>query len=99
MLKQFCLTAGHVEQWSDAAQNVLATAHLQLDVLYMGLEDEAAATFHRHATLCRHGRTSQDLRIAVSKYACRETCSRIHLMPLPWPIQVGNEAGCGGHTS
>ncbi|KAK9915726.1 hypothetical protein WJX75_003282 [Coccomyxa subellipsoidea] len=40
---------GHVEQWSNAAQNVLATAHSQLDVLYMGLEDEAAAKFYRSA--------------------------------------------------
>ena len=49
MEKYCCLTAGHVEAWSDAAQNVLASAHLHLDVLYMGLEDATAAKFYRHA--------------------------------------------------
>ena len=42
------LTAGQAEQWSDAVQDVLATAHLQLDILYLGLEDPAAAKTFRH---------------------------------------------------
>ncbi|CAL8470253.1 g9795 [Coccomyxa elongata] len=38
---------GQAEQWSDAVQDVLATAHLQLDILYLGLEDPAAAKTYR----------------------------------------------------
>ncbi len=47
----YCLVAGQAEQWSEAAQSVLATAHLQLDVLYIGLEDAAAAKVYRYAIL------------------------------------------------
>lgn len=47
----YCLVAGQAEQWSEAAQSVLATAHLQLDVLYIGLEDAAAAKVYRYALL------------------------------------------------
>ena len=45
------LTAGQAEQWSDAVQDVLATAHLQLNTLYLGLEDAAAAKMYRHVSV------------------------------------------------
>ncbi len=45
------LTAGQAEQWSDAVQDVLATAHLQLNTLYLGLEDAAAANMYRHVPI------------------------------------------------